>query len=149
MNRFTVHVTVATVVEDGGRYLLVEERDKVTGKSVLNQPAGHLEADETLLDAALRETLEESRWHVAVLGILGTALYKAPTNGVTYYRTTFLAQPLREELSATLDGDIDAVHWMTYEEILRESARMRSPLVLSSIELHRRGICYPLDLIYQ
>ena len=56
--RFTPHLTVATIVEDNGRFLMVEEL--ADGQAVFNQPAGHLEADESLIQAALRETLEET-----------------------------------------------------------------------------------------
>ena len=141
------HVTVACVVEDGGRYLMVEERDKSGGELVFNQPAGHLETGETLAEAALRETLEETGWRIELVGILGFALYTAPANGVTYYRTNFLARPVARVEAADLDPDIHAVHWLDYEAIQSMSVRMRSPLVLAAIELQRRGTCYPLDLI--
>jgi len=141
------HVTVATVIEDAGRYLLVEEPDKVSGELVFNQPAGHLEQSESLTTAALRETLEETGWEIELLGVLGVALYTAPDN-TTYFRTTFVGKPLRRVESASLDPDIHATHWLDYEAILANSARMRSPLVLAAIEQHRRGHCYPLDLIY-
>jgi len=142
------HITVASVVADNNRYLLVEERDKQTGQLVFNQPAGHLEPGESLVECALRETLEETGWRISVEGIIGMALYTAPTNGVTYYRTSFLAQPLGPVPDRDLDPDIHAVHWMDYEEMKANSARMRSPLVLATIERHRQGICFPLDLIY-
>lgn len=143
------HVTVATVVEHEGRYLLVEERDKTSGRPVFNQPAGHLEQGETLQQAALRETLEETGWRVALCGVLGLALYTAPGNGVTYYRTTFVARALEAVPGAVLDPDIIAVHWLDYEAIIANSARMRSPLVLAAIEQQRSGLCYPVDLISQ
>jgi len=142
------HVTVATVIERNGRFLLVEERDQLSGGLVFNQPAGHVERGETLVEAALRETLEESGWEVEITGLVGLALRTAP-DGITYYRTTFHAMPLRALEQAPLDPDIHAVHWLQYEEILANSARMRSPLVLAAIEQYRRGICYPLDLIYE
>lgn len=141
------HITVATVVERDGRYLLVEERDKVTGALVFNQPAGHLEPGETLFDAARRETLEESGWEVELLGLLGWALYTAPTNGVTYYRSTFIARPLRQHSDRELDPDILRTHWLDYGEIRANSARMRSPLVLAAIEQARSGTRYPLDAL--
>ena len=83
MREWLPHVTVATVVEQGGRFLLVEERDKQTGDLVFNQPAGHLEAGETLAQAAVRETLEETGWNVeltAVLGIFPAAVESAGTD---------------------------------------------------------------------
>ena len=148
MSTWTAHVTVASVIENAGQYLLVEERDKITGQLVFNQPAGHLEAGETLAAAALRETREETGWTVQLTGIIGTALYTSPGNGVTYYRTTFLGKPLQPIANAILDPVIHAVHWLDYEAILANSARMRSPLVIAAIEQQRRGICYPLDMIY-
>ena len=147
MSIWPPRVTVATVVARDGRYLIVEDRDKTSGKMVFNQPAGHLEPGESLVDAAYRETLEETRWEVGLSAVLGIALYKAP-NDNTYLRTTFLATPEREQTERELDPDISAVHWMTHEELLAQSGKMRSPLVLAAIEQHRKGICYPLDLIY-
>ena len=67
------HITVATVIEDDGRFLFVEEFK--AGRMVLNQPAGHLEANESLREAALRETLEETGWEVKLTGLLGIYLY--------------------------------------------------------------------------
>ena len=148
MRQWLPHVTVATVIERGGSYLLVEERDKTTGTMVLNQPAGHLEAGETLAEAAIRETLEETGWTIELVGVLGLALYTAPANGITYQRTTFIGKPLRALENAVLDPDITSVHWLDYEAILGNSARMRSPLVIAAIEAYRKGHCYPLDLIY-
>ena len=147
MRDWMPHVTVATVIVREDRYLLVEERDKASGQLVFNQPAGHLEQGETLPQAAVRETLEETCWRIRLRGVLGVVLYTAPANGITYCRNTFLAAPEARDPEAALDPDILATHWMSYEEMLGESARMRSPLVLSSVERHRRGICYPLDLI--
>ena len=148
MRDFQPHITVATVVFDGSRYLMVYEKDKTSGAMVYNQPAGHLEANESLQQAALRECHEETGWEVALTGILGTALYLAPGNGVTYYRTTFMASPLQCDAQATLDPDISAAQWMSYEQIKAVSDKLRSPLVLASIERHRAGLCFPLDLIY-
>lgn len=142
------HVTVACVIEQGGKYLMVEERDKFSGEMVFNQPAGHLEHGESLLEAALRETLEETGWNVELTGVLCIALHHAPTTSITYYRTTFLAKPLQRVENAVIDPDIHAVHWLDYEAILARSARMRSPLALAVIERHRQGISYPLDLIH-
>jgi 8-oxo-dGTP pyrophosphatase MutT (NUDIX family) len=140
--------TVACVVERGGRYLMVEERDKATGRMVFNQPAGHLEPGESLQQAALREALEETGWRIALTAVLGIALYTAPASGVTYLRTTFAARPLERVGNAELDPDIHAVHWLDHEAIVAASARMRSPLALDAIERHRRGVRYPLDLIH-
>ena len=85
------HITVATVIEDQGRFLLVEELK--AGRLVLNQPAGHLEANENLREAAIRETLEETGWEVELTGLVGIYLYTAPSNGITYQRVCFAARP--------------------------------------------------------
>ena len=148
MDRWAPHVTVACVIEKDGKYLMVEERDKFSGEMVFNQPAGHLEDGESLVEAALRETLEETGWRVELTGVLGIALHRAPSNNNTYYRTTFVAKPLARVVDARIDPDIHAVHWLDYEEILARSARMRSPIALAVIERYRQGICYPLDLIH-
>lgn len=146
MTDFSPHITVATVVEHEGRYLLVEERDKHSGNIVYNQPAGHLEAGESIIDAAVRETLEETAYHVEITGLLGLSLYTAPSNGVTYYRQCFSARVLKRSENATLDKDIINCHWYSYDDILALSDRMRSPLVLEAIAWHRAGRCFPLTI---
>ena len=148
MRDWIPHVTVATVIEREGQYLLVEEQDKSSGEMVFNQPAGHLEEGETLAQAARRETLEETGWQVELTGVLGIALYTAANNGITYHRTTFVGKALVRLENAVLDPDITRIHWLDYEAILRNSAKMRSPLVIAAIEQYRKGACYPLDLIY-
>ena len=85
--RWDPHLTVATVVEDQGRFLLVEET--VGGKPVFNQPAGHVEPFESLKDAAIRETLEETGWEIELTAWQGLYVYHSPRNGVTYYRHCF------------------------------------------------------------
>ncbi len=148
MAQWAPHVTVACVIVRDGKYLMVEERDKLSGELVFNQPAGHLEDGESVTEAALRETWEETGWRVELTGVLSVALHRAPGNNTTYFRTTFVARPLSRDESAEIDPDIHAVHWLDYEAILARSARMRSPIALAVIEQHRRGIVYPLDLIH-
>ncbi len=145
------HVTVATVVyrqsarQNDGQYLLVYERSE--GEMVYNQPAGHLESGESLLEAAVRETREETGWLVDLQGILNFTLFTSPINGVTYYRTTFLAKAVEEIANARLDEGIEAAIWLTYDEILGRRQQLRSSVVLDVIEDHRQGTCYPLELI--
>ena len=145
IERFTPHVTVAIVVERDGMFLLVEETSG--GKTVLNQPAGHLEKDESLLDAAVRETLEETGWAVDITHLIGIQLYRAPSNGVTYLRATFSANPL-ERRTEKLDDGIIAAHWLTESDIRSREAQLRSPLVLQAVEAYLDGICYPLSILH-
>lgn len=140
------HVTVATVVERDNTFLLVEEQAE--SGLVFNQPAGHLEAGETLAQAAVRETLEETAWTVTLRGVVGFGLYTSPHNGVTYYRTTFFADPRSHDPRRVLDKGIERAVWMSYEEILAESDRMRSDLVIEVINRYRSGHRYPLTMIY-
>lgn len=144
---WTPHATVAVVVEDEqGRFLLVEELSE--GKRVYNQPAGHVEENETIVAAARREALEETGWQVELLDLIGLYTYKAPVNGVTYYRLCFSAKALNKT-SSNLDDDIIAAHWLTLDEIHRRAEQLRSPLVLKCIEDYRNGRRFPLDVIVE
>ena len=140
------HVTVASVVEQDGRYLLVHELSN--GQLVYNQPAGHLDPDESLFEAAVRETLEETGWEVRLTRFLGVCLYKSPHNGVTYVRNTFLAAPVCHHPGRPLDTGIEAAVWLTYEDVLQRRAQLRSPIVLQAIEAYRAGCHFPLDLVH-
>ncbi len=145
MTDWFAHVTVATVVEQKGRFLLVEER--ADEGIVLNQPAGHLDPGESLFAAALRETREETGCEVELEALLGISQYTSPANGATYLRTSFAARLVRELPDAELDKDILRTLWMTPAEMRAESGRMRSPLVLASVEQYLAGHRWPLDLV--
>ena len=144
-NEFAPHITVATVVENNGKYLFVQE--KCHGKVVLNQPAGHLEEGENLVQAAMRETYEETGWRVEVTGLLGLGLYKSPTNGVTYQRTTFSAKVVDYDSSAVLDTGILKAIWLSEDEIHARRREHRSPLVMQAVDQHRSGNHYPLSIL--
>lgn len=146
MNRWTPHTTVATVVERNGTYLMVEE-DKGGPHTVFNQPAGHLEAGETLVEAALRETLEESAWQVRLCGYLGLYINTA-ASGITYHSHTFLAIAERE-CDVALDVDIVAAHWLTFDalEALERRQRLRSPIVMARLRDARAGRRFPLEIV--
>lgn len=140
------HVTVATVVFEDGRYLLVEEME--AGRAVLNQPAGHLEPGETLIEAARRETLEESGWEVEIEALLGASLFTSSTSGISYFRHSFIARPLRHDAARALDAEIIGPRWLSHAEILARRADLRSESVLATIEQHRSGRRFPLDFFY-
>ncbi len=145
MRPWIPHVTVATVIEDNGRFLLVEELKG--GRAVLNQPAGHLEPDESLIEAAIRETLEETGYDVELTGVIGIYLYTAPSNGVTYQRVCFAGKPLHHDPERTLDHGIIGPQWLTRDEIIEQKARWRSELLLQCIDDYLTGDLHSLSLI--
>jgi 8-oxo-dGTP pyrophosphatase MutT (NUDIX family) len=142
-------VTVATIVVDAGRLLVVEE--SVRGRLVLNQPAGHLEPDESILDAAVRETREETGWDVRLTAFVGAYQWKAPGDGERdgrhFLRFAFAAAPLSHDPARTLDDGIVRALWMTPEQLLAARDRHRSPLVWQAVADHLAGRRHPLDLL--
>ncbi|TDQ40177.1 NUDIX hydrolase [Thiopseudomonas denitrificans] len=141
---FSPHITVASIVEQDGRFLFVREH---TSRGIMiNQPAGHLEAGETLEQAAVRETLEETGWHVRITAVTGIYLYLAP-NGVTYQRLCFAATPLQRQDDAVLDAEIIEPLWLSPAELQAERQQWRSPLVMQCLRDHLAGSCYPLAML--
>ena len=140
-------VTVATVVVRDGRLLCVEERSN--GHLVINQPAGHLEPDESLLEAALRETREETGWNVRITHLVGAYQWKAEETGRHYPRFAFAAEPVDEIPGATLDEGIVRAMWLTPQELQAEAARHRSPLVWRTVADFLGGNRHPLSLVQQ
>lgn len=145
-------VTVATVVVRDGRLLMVEET--VRGEAVLNQPAGHLEPDESLQQAALRETLEETGWDVRLTAFIGAYQWQAPEqddgrDGRHYLRMAYAAEPLRHDPLRPLDEGILRALWLTPAELAAQSPRHRSPLVWRVVEDFLAGRRLPLDATSQ
>jgi 8-oxo-dGTP pyrophosphatase MutT (NUDIX family) len=138
-------VTVATVVERDGRLLMVEER--VAGGLVINQPAGHLEPGESILQAAVRETLEETGWQVGLTAFIGAYQWKAPETGREYLRMAFAAEPLQHDAGRALDEGIVAALWMRQSVIEALADRHRSPLVSRVISDYLNGSRHPLALL--
>ena len=139
-------VTVATVVVREGKLLMVEER--VSGRLVLNQPAGHLEPDESLAEAALRETREETGWDVRLTAFVGAYQWKAET-GRHYLRFAFAAEPVRHDPARRLDEGIVQALWMSPSELFAAHGRHRSPLVAKVVEDFLAGRRHPLQLAQQ
>ena len=140
-----VHVTVATIVAQDGRFLFVEEI--VGARTVLNQPAGHWESGESLVDAAIRETLEETGWDVEPTALLGTYSYEPPDLAYGFLRFAFLAAPRRHHAGRALDHGILRAVWLTPEELRRDAARHRSPMVQRCIDDALAGRSYPLAAV--
>ena len=139
------HITVATIVEREGKFLMVKENSG--GRLVYNQPAGHVEAKESLLDAAVRETLEETAWRVNLEKLLGIYQYTSPENGITYIRHCFIAKALEPRTEGDLDQDIAEAVWISLEDLEQRESEMRSPLVLETIRDYLKGVSYPLSVI--
>lgn len=173
MTRWFPHATVATIVAHDNRYLLVEEHAE--HGIAFNQPAGHLEEGETLIEAAIRETLEETGWQVEVTALLGISRYVA-TNAQTYLRFSFIAKPLSHDPTLPLDDGIIAAHWLSRQEIeamavasspsafkpgelarqalddtqaSKTPRQLRSPLVLNDILRYEQGERLPLSSVYE
>ena len=139
------NVTVAAVIEQDGKFLLVEEH---TSQGLLfNQPAGHLEADESLLAAVVRETLEESAWDFEPQHLVGIYRWHAPASDTTYLRFAFTGKLLAHHANRALDEGIVRAVWMTPEEVRATQTRHRSPLILRCVEDYLAGKRYPLELI--
>jgi len=139
------NVTVAAVIEKDGKFLLVEEE---TAQGLrYNQPAGHLEADESLLTAVTRETLEESACHFVPQYLLGIYRWHADESNTTYLRFAFTGKITGHEADRPLDTGIIQSVWLTADQIRATQTRHRSPLVLQCVEDYLAEKRYPLALL--
>ena len=139
------NVTVAAVIERDGKFLLVEEN---TSHGVrFNQPAGHLEAEESLLAAVVRETMEESACQFEPQHLVGIYRWYSPESDTTYLRFAFAGNMLAHHPERALDEGIIRATWMAIEEIRACRTHHRSPLVLRCVEDFLAGKRYPLDIL--
>ncbi len=139
------NVTVAAVIERDGKFLLVEEH---TSQGIrFNQPAGHLEADESLLAAVTREVLEESAYSFTPQHLLGIYHWHAPESETTYLRFAFSGTTTDHDPQRKLDDGIIRTVWLSPDEIRAIQERHRSPLVLRCIKDYLAGKRYSLDLL--
>ena len=140
------HVTVAAVVQRDGKFLLVEEETDVG--LAFNQPAGHLEEGEALVDAVVRETLEETAYHFKPTHLVGIYHWQHPTKeDTTYLRFAFAGELRGYEAGRRLDDGIVGARWLTLDEIRALVPRHRSPLILRCIEDFLAGKRYPLEMV--
>jgi len=138
-------LTVAAIVADRDRFMFVEEL--AGGRTVINQPAGHVEPGEDLRAAVIRETLEETAWHFSPDAITGIYLWRPEHLGKAYLRVAFSGHCLVHERERLLDEGIIRVLWLTRQELLQRSAQLRSPMVLRAVDDYLHGTRYRCDLV--
>jgi len=142
---WTPRATVAAVVEQAGRFLMVEEQ--ADGALRLNQPAGHLEDGESLMEAVIRETLEETAWHFRPDALVGIYRWRHGLSGETYLRFAFSGTVHDQQAGRPLDPDILRSLWLEHAELRAQASHLRSPLVLRCVEDYLAGRRYPLELL--
>ncbi|MCW8906166.1 MAG: NUDIX hydrolase [Sedimenticola sp.] len=143
---WTPHTTVAAIIEQDGRFLMVEE-ESGKGEPVFNQPAGHLEEAESLLQAVVRETREETAWGFTPHALVGVYRWQTESAGATYLRFCFQGSCHDHRPELPLDDGILRTAWLSREELAAMPERLRSPLVLSCIDDYLSGHRYPVSLI--
>jgi 8-oxo-dGTP pyrophosphatase MutT (NUDIX family) len=143
--RWTPHVTVAAIAERQGALLFVEEA--IAGRLVLNQPAGHWEEDESLIDAVRREVLEETGYGFAPEALTGIYRWDVPDRDLTYLRFVFAGEVGIAPVRDTLDRNILRTLWLSPEELAAERARLRSPMVLRCVQDYLAGRRFPLEIL--
>jgi 8-oxo-dGTP pyrophosphatase MutT (NUDIX family) len=139
------NVTVAAIAERDGHFLLVEEQTEDGIR--FNQPAGHLDQGESLVDACRREAMEETAWNFSPTSLVGIYQWPRPVGDITYLRFAFAGEIGQKETGRHHDEGILRAVWMTPEEIQATRQRHRSPLVWQCVEDWLAGRRYPLDLI--
>ena len=140
------NVTVAAIIERDGQFLLVEEE---TSEGIrINQPAGHLEQDETLIDAVKREVLEETAWQFQPESLTGVYLRTDRASGITYLRFCFFGSCSNHDGQRSLDPDIIRTLWMDCDQMEAASDRMRSPLVIQCLRDYLSGQSYPIEMLH-
>jgi 8-oxo-dGTP pyrophosphatase MutT (NUDIX family) len=139
------HATVAAIVEDNGKFLLVEETTDRGNR--FNQPAGHLEDNESLIEAVIRETLEETAYTFKPESLLGVYHWKHEHNDTTYLRFAYIGSVGNHQPDLALDEGIIRAVWMSIDDIRSNAMLMRSPQVLTCIEDYLSGQQFPLSVV--
>lgn len=141
------NVTVAAIIEQDGKYLLVEEEPEAGSGLFLNQPAGHLDPGESIMQGAIRETLEETAYTFVPEYVLGIYQWHSQRVDTTYLRFAFGGRVTSHDPERVLDHGILRATWFGLDEIHHMIGRHRSPLVMQCIQDHIAGKRYPLELL--
>jgi len=139
------HVTVAAVIERDNEFLLVEEH--TDDGIAFNQPAGHLESGEEIIDAVIREVNEETAWQFSPEYIVAIQLWRKSTDFPSFLRVCFAGSVHSHNKNQPLDEDIITTHWFSRQQIADKKSQLRSPLVLKTIDAYLSGERYPLSLM--
>jgi 8-oxo-dGTP pyrophosphatase MutT (NUDIX family) len=138
-------LTVAAIIERDGKFLCVEER--VGNRLVFNQPAGHVERGEQIVEAVVRETLEETAWTFQPEALIGIYLWEQPERNRSFLRFAFCGTVSDHDPQRVLDRGIERAVWMSREDLDARATRLRSPMVLRCIDDFRSGRRFPLEVI--
>jgi 8-oxo-dGTP pyrophosphatase MutT (NUDIX family) len=145
MTPWKPHVTVAAIAEVNDKFLMVEER--VDGQLVYNQPAGHLDPGESLIAAVIRETFEETAWTFQPEALVGIQLWRHPVNNESYLRFSFCGSCNEHHSKQPLDEGIEQALWLSRDELIDNHHKLRSPMVLRSIDDYLEGRRYSMDIL--
>ncbi len=143
--RWHPHVTVAAIIEQEGRFLIVKER--ADDEIVYNQPAGHLESNETLLDAITREVKEETAWQFTPEYIVGLYRMHVTSKNITYLRVCFAGSVNHYDPEQTLDDGIIEALWLDKAGLHEQQHALRSPMVIKCIDDYLAGQRYEIDIL--
>ncbi len=138
-------LAAAAIVQRDNRFLIVEER--IRGTLLYNQPAGHVDDGESIIDAVVRETLEETAWHFVPRALLGIYLWRNPDNGQSILRVAFTGEVTNRDERRKLDEPVVAAHWLERDTLLAQPGKLRSPLVMRCIDDHLAGQRHELSAL--
>lgn len=138
-------LTVAAIIERDGKFLMVEER--ANNRLVFNQPAGHVERGEQIIDAVVRETLEETAWTFHPDALVGIYFWEQPERNRAFLRFAFSGSVSQHDSARVLDRGIERALWMTPAELTERASRLRSPMVMRGIQDFQSGHRFALDIL--
>jgi 8-oxo-dGTP pyrophosphatase MutT (NUDIX family) len=138
-------ITVAAIIARGAQFLMVEELIK--GQRVINQPAGHVESNESPYDAVIREALEETTWRFTPRHIVGTYVWRSASSGLDTFRIAYCGELGTQDASRGFDRPVIANHWLSRDQLVAMNGSLRTPMVLRCVDDYLAGRRLPLDAI--